>query len=83
MAIFEILRNGRLYDSMESETHDVVQIARSYAHDDTGAKYVVRDEFGENVYECEVTVNPPACWKVSNGPFFTGGERIVNEHPKQ
>ena len=79
MPVHKLYRDGRLYDQMDSANFATIQITASFARDMPGSKCELKDENGELLYECKVTVNPPKQWKVKNGPFTTGGEVTVDE----
>ncbi len=79
MRIHKLYRDGKLFDEMDADTRATSQIARSFAHDFPGSQFTLKDENGEAIYECKVTINPPKQWKVANGPFTTGGEVTIEE----
>tara|TARA_R100000808_G_C2116479_1_gene128939 strand:- start:591 stop:791 length:201 start_codon:yes stop_codon:yes gene_type:complete len=57
MSKHAIYRNGRLYDSLDPETHAVKQIAASWARDMVGDQFEVRDENGEWYYRYKMVTS--------------------------
>lgn len=72
--IHKILRNGRVYDRLDADTHAVQQIASSYANDMVGDTLSVLDENDEPYYEKTVLIKCCTCGGVKNPPNYTGSE---------
>jgi len=51
----DIYRNGRLYDSLNPETHEVIQITESYAMDNPGDTWEVYKQDGELLAQIRFT----------------------------
>ena len=57
--MYTIWRNGRLYDSLDPDSHDVKQITHSLAMDFYDDRWEARDENMDLYYSCQTSKGPP------------------------